>query len=900
LNGFFLKLLCFKIRRSALERDKIMDKHYSFLDIEPEMIKKWDSITDSPHSNAKPLYTILMPPPNVTGALHVGHALSSTLQDILIRFHRMRGASVCWLPGTDHAGISTQMMVERALGKEGLTRREMGREAFLRRVWDWKERTEACILDQMKRLGFSADWSRCVFTLDEIPSAHVVDAFLHLYEKGWIVRAERLVNWDPSLQTVLSDLEVVMVEEKGSLWTVAYDLEGGGTIHIATTRPETILGDGAIAVHPKDERYAALIGQNVRVPLVDRWVPIIADEGVDPNKGTGALKVTAAHDFLDFQMTQRYAKANPEKEPLFSLSIFDAYACLNETVPETFRGLDRYVARKAVLEALGPRVTHTEAITHMVPHSERSGATLEPRLTSQWFIDTTVMAKNALDAVKEGKTTFVPHEWNAYYFGWLKDPQPWCISRQLWWGHRIPAWFGPENSLFVARTAEESHRQAKAQFGKEVELHQDEDVLDTWFSSGLWPLLTFKEGRYPTNVLVTGFDIIFFWVARMMMLSVEMTGEVPFHTVVIHPLVRDEKGKKMSKTKGNVIEPMSVAQTYGVDALRFSLALSALDAQYTRFGLKDVEHARNFMTKVWNVARFLQIHNVPLSDTLPNTMGAISRWFVHACNQQQKKLTEQLERYAFHEAASGLYHFVWHLFCDWFVEFSKDALAHEEQKEEVRAVLGWSFSRILHFLHPFVPFITEKLWEEMTTQDSSALWISPWPKTLEMQEEPSIQWIMNLMGEVRKLRAGFLLQASVPLSIFMYELSPEERVILAEHRTRLMRMLSLEQMEGSMEAMPIGMRGAKIPLASSHARSALLVIPIAHLVDQKVEKIRLDKLIRETEEEKTAIAHRLQNQDFLAKAPGEIVRELEERFQAKEHRLIQLRQAFSALEDPLP
>lgn len=850
-----------------------MDKHYHFQEFESRVALKWQPLN---RSHAQP-YTIIMPPPNVTGSLHLGHALSSTVQDVLIRFKRMQGWDVLWVPGTDHAGIATQMMVEKDLAQEGKTRHDLGREKFLERVWQWKEKYAHIIVDQMKRMGFSAHWDKLCFTLDPVISAAVTQVFCTLYGKGLIYRDQRLVNWDPKLNTALSDLEVVAVSEKGSLWTLAYPMvQGEGHIHVATTRPETLFGDQAVAVHPQDSRYAHLIGQWVQIPLTERAIPIIADEAVDPQKGTGAVKVTPAHDFLDFEMGQRHH--------LESLTIFDEWACLNDKVPEGFRGMDRYAAREKVLTALKETglFIQQDSIEHTVPYSDRSGVPVEPRLTLQWFVDTQEMAQQSIKAVEEESTCFVPSEWANNYFHWLRSIRPWCISRQLWWGHRIPAWYGPEGSVFVAPTEEEALRLARHQFGKDVPLRQDEDVLDTWFSSALWPFTTLGwpedtsdlKRYYPTDVLVTGFDIIFFWVARMMMMSLEMTGKIPFRHVYIHPLIRDAYGQKMSKTKKNVVDPLELAKEYGVDALRFALIFNCGTKQHMRFSASHVEHARNFMTKIWNVSRLLFLNDVRLHQEEPQATQEVNQWIKKEMGLLIGKMTDCLEGFRFQEAAVSLYHFVWHVFCDKYVEFIKEDL-HDSSpaSKETKEFSGWGLNVILKLLHPFAPFITEHIGELMGAKES--LYGSEWPSVssgahLE-KGWASIQWMDEVIAAVRRVRSILALPPLVKTSVFIYQASDAHKQVFTKHESTIKHMALVEEAEIQSCQVPQDKKGLRLIV-----QDTTLVIPIAHLVDIALEKQKLNEQIQKLEASIKDLHERLA-QPARAKVPEEVLTSLEER-----------------------
>src|SRR5712671_2994783 len=770
----------------------MLDKTYDPKEIEARRYPEWErsgAFKAHPES-AKPPYCIVIPPPNVTGSLHMGHALDNTLQDVLIRWRRMKGDDVLWQPGTDHAGIATQMVVVRNLEQEGIglavegadvTREKGGdgnkkllnREEFLAKVWEWKAYSGGTITRQLRRLGASCDWSRERFTMDEGLSRAVRKVFVDLYKAGLIYKDKRLVNWDPKLLTAISDLEVQQVETKGHLWHIKYPVEGGDEfITVATTRPETMLGDVAVAVHPENERLRHLIGKTAILPLVGRRIPIIGDDYADPEKGTGAVKITPAHDFNDFDVGKRH--------DLPLVSVLDAEARLdlkdNEAflagVPasseldETLRlhGLDRFAARKKIverLEAMG-LLDKIEPHTHTVPHGDRSGVVIEPFLTDQWYVDAKTLAQPAMAAVRAGATTFVPKNWEKTYFEWMENIQPWCISRQLWWGHQIPAWYGPDGKVFVAETGDEALADALAFYtvngtiseaeGEKIAadasrrsqfLVRDEDVLDTWFSSALWPFSTLGwpddtpelKRYYPTDVLVTGFDIIFFWVARMMMMGLHVMKQVPFPTVYIHALVRDEKGAKMSKSKGNVIDPLHLIDDFGADALRFTLAAMAAQGRDIKLSTQRVEGYRNFATKFWNACRFAEINQcatVPSFDPA-SAKETLNRWIGHETGKAVREITEAIEAYKFNEAAGAAYRFVWNIFCDWYLELAKPVLQGVDggAKDETRAMTAWVRDEILNLLHPFTPFVTEELWQ-VTAQAGAAreglLALAPWPK----------------------------------------------------------------------------------------------------------------------------------------------------------------------------
>ncbi len=796
----------------------MIEKNYQPADIEGRMSLIWEDArafkAGRPERRSAKPFTIVIPPPNVTGSLHMGHALNNTLQDVLCRFERMRGRDVLWQPGTDHAGIATQMVVERQLmERQQPGRREMGREKFLERVWQWKEESGGTIVNQLKRLGASCDWSRERFTMDEGLSRAVIKVFVQLHREGLIYKDKRLVNWDPKLLTAISDLEVQQVEVKGSLWYLRYPIEGKtfspddptSFIVVATTRPETMLGDTGVAVHPDDDRYRHLVGKHVILPLVGRRIPIVADDYSDPEKGSGAVKVTPAHDFNDFEIGRRHN--------LPRISVFDQEGCMalvgNEDylrdLPEgalefaqELHHVERFAARKTIVSRLGDFgfLEKIEPNTHMVPHGDRSGVVLEPYLTDQWYVDAHTMAQPAIAAVREGRTKFVPENWTRTYFEWMENIQPWCISRQLWWGHQIPAWYGPDGKVFVAETEEEAVGHAlgyyveqgaiTAEEGRTMALDRnkradfikrDEDVLDTWFSSALWPFSTLGwpddtpevKRYYPTDVLVTGFDIIFFWVARMMMMGLHFMKEAPFSTVYIHRLVRDEKGAKMSKSKGNVIDPLGVIDDYGADALRFALARAAAQGHDIKLSPQLVETNRNFATKLWNACRFAEMNDCVASPNF-NPAGVqqtINKWIVHETSAAAMDVTEALESYRFNDAANAMYRFVWNVYCDWYVELAKPILlgSDEAAKAETRATVAWARDEVLKLLHPFMPFITEELWE-VTGKRDTLLALTEWPSgpgTFDPRAEAEIGWVIEVITAIRSARAEMNVNAPLPL-----------------------------------------------------------------------------------------------------------------------------------------
>ena len=826
-------------------------------------------------------YTIVIPPPNVTGSLHMGHALNSTLQDILIRFARMRGRDVLWQPGTDHAGIATQIVVERQLAEENLTRREIGREAFIDRVWRWKEQSGGAIGNQLRRLGASADWSRERFTMDPGLSEAVRKVFVDLYKQGLIYRDKRLVNWDCKLLTAISDLEVEQREVKGHLWYFRYPIEGrdGEYVTVATTRPETMLGDTAVAVHPDDPRYTGLVGKHATLPLVGRRLPIVADEYVDPEQGSGAVKITPGHDFNDFEVARRHG--------LEQINIFDQHARLNDNVPEPYRGLDRFEAREHVVEQMKDLGLLEKIEDHLytMPHGDRSGVVIEPWLTDQWFVNAASLAKPAVEAVEQGRVQFIPKQWEATYFEWMRNIQPWCISRQIWWGHQIPAWYGPDGAIFVEMSEDEARAAAEKHYGKAVELERDEDVLDTWFSSALWPFSTLGwpdktpelERYYPSDVLVTGFDIIFFWVARMIMMGVHFMGEAPFHTVYIHPLVRDLRGRKMSKSKGNIIDPLDLIDRYGADALRFTLAALAVQGRDIKLSENRVEGYRNFATKLWNAARYAQMNGCAPDPAFDpgKCRQTVNRWIVGEVAALGRRVTAALEGYRFSEAANELHRFVWHSFCDWYLEFTKPLLAgaDETAAAEARAATAWVLDRLLVLLHPIMPFITEELWAEMSPARAGPLITAEWPGPddgLGDGAAAEMEWVVGAISEIRAVRAEMNVPPAARIPLLVKDADETAAARLETHRdiiTTMARLTSIARHEG---AIPDG--AVQLVL-----EAAVLILPLAGVVDVDKEKARLQGELRKLEGEIDRLDRKLANEDFLAKAPAEVVEEQRER-----------------------
>jgi valyl-tRNA synthetase len=909
----------------------MLDKTYQPQKIEGDIYRAWQNASAfaagrPDRAQAKP-FAIVIPPPNVTGSLHMGHALNNTLQDVLVRFERMRGRDVLWQPGTDHAGIATQMVVERQLmERQEPNRRAMGREKFIERVWQWKEESGNTIVGQLERLGCSCDWSRLRFTMDEGLSRAVRKVFVDLYRAGLIYKDKRLVNWDPELLTAISDLEVEQIETKGHLWHLRYPIEGrkfdrsdpSTYIVVATTRPETMLGDTAVAVHPDDERYQHLVGKNVILPLVGRRIPIIADEYSDPEKGSGAVKITPAHDFNDFEVGRRHGlpminvltpegKLLLEHNPEFVQGI--------EPSPEfralilEFNGVFRFAARKLIVHQLEEKglMEKIEPHVHTVPHGDRSNAVIEPRLTDQWYVDAATLAKPAIDAVKRGRTTFVPKNWEATYFHWMENIQPWCISRQLWWGHQIPAWYGPDGKLFVAEDEAAARAEAKKHYGKEVALKRDEDVLDTWFSSALWPFSTLGwpdktpelARYYPTDVLVTGFDIIFFWVARMMMMGLYVMEEVPFRDVYIHALVRDEKGQKMSKSKGNVIDPLELIDTYGADALRFTLTAMAAQGRDIKLSAGRVEGYRNFATKLWNAARFADINDCkPRPDFDPaSAKVTLNRWIAGESERTLAAVTEAIQAFRFNEAAGAIYYFIWHVYCDWYLELIKPILVGGDQAaaDETRAMAASVLDRALILLHPFMPFVTEELWRKRAPAEGRAtlLMLAPWPEHQGLenaQADAEIGWLIRFISEVRSVRAEMNVPAGAKVPLVVSGASEETRARVARHQETLLRLARLDNIEFGKP--PAG--AVQIVLDE-----AVLALPLAGIIDVDAEQKRLKREIDRVGSEIRQLDAKLANEKFVSRAPEHVVEEQRERKVEAEAVAAKLEQALKRLEAAL-
>ena len=911
-----------------------MDKTYDPSEIEPRWYQTWEDAGDF---NARldadrDAYCIVIPPPNVTGSLHMGHAFQHTIMDALTRYHRMRGDNTLWQPGTDHAGIATQMVVERRLAAEGVSRHDLGREAFVDKIWDWKAESGGNITRQMRRMGSSVDWSRERFTMDEGLSKAVTEVFVRLYDEGLIYRGKRLVNWDPVLKTAVSDLEVESREEQGHLWHLRYPrTDGNGHVIVATTRPETMLGDMAVAVHPEDERYQDLVGQTLDLPLTGRRIPVIADDYVDPEFGTGCVKITPAHDFNDYAMGQRHS--------LTLLNIFDDDACINADAPEAYRGLSRFDARQRIVADLDAAGLLERIDNHklMVPRGDRTGEVLEPYLTDQWFVKTGPLAEPAIEAVESGHIRFVPDNWKNTYYQWMRNIEDWCISRQLWWGHRVPAWYDDDGQIVVGRTETEARQRWHAEHGSETEprLRQDDDVLDTWFSSALWPFTTLGwpeqtpelKAFYPTAVLVTGFDIIFFWVARMIMMGMKFAGDVPFRDIYITGLIRDAEGQKQSKSKGNVIDPVDLIDgidldalvtkrtaglmqpkkakaiekstrkdfpdgipAFGTDAVRFTFAALASTGRDIRFDLGRVAGYRNFCNKLWNAARYV-LMNTEDQDTGLNphdvvTLSAADRWIVSRLQDTERRVSNHLDAYRFDLAAQALYDFTWNEYCDWYLELSKPVLtggADAAAQRGTRRTLVRVLETLLRLMHPLMPFITEEIWQKVAPlagADGRSIALTRWPKAdadkQDAAAEADVAWLQAFILGVRRIRGEMDIPPSKPIPVLLEHATADDRERLGRFDTLiafLARTETIRVLEDD-EAAPES--------ALSLLGDMRILVPMAGLIDKNAELARLDKQITQTQADVQRAEAKLGNEGFVSRAPEAVVNQ--ERARLDSHR----------------
>ena len=918
-----------------------MDKSYDPTRIEQHWYQVWEDSGFFVPSGRGESYCIMIPPPNVTGTLHMGHAFQDTIMDALTRFHRMQGRNTLWQPGTDHAGIATQMVVERQINAEGLTRQALGRDGFVKRIWEWKEVSGGQITRQLRRMGASVDWANERFTMDDGLSAAVRETFVKLYEEGLIYRGERLVNWDPVLHTAVSDLEVISEEEEGNLWHIRYPLaDGSGHLVVATTRPETMLGDTAVAVNPSDDRYKDQIGKDVELPLCDRRIPVIADEYVDPEFGTGCLKITPAHDFNDYAVGDRHG--------LERINIFTPDASLNDNAPERYRGLDRFEARKRIVADLEARglLERTEAHRMMVPYGDRSHAVIEPYLTDQWFVKAAPLAEPAIAAVERGDIRFIPEHWSKTYFEWMRNIEDWCISRQIWWGHRIPAWYDETGNVFVGRTEEEIRK--KFGLGENVALTQDEDVLDTWYSSALWPFSTLGwpektdrlETFYPTSVLVTGFDIIFFWVARMIMFGLKFMGDVPFHEVYIHGLVRDADGNKMSKSKGNILDPLDLTDgitldeliakrttglmqphlapqiiaatrrqfpdgipAYGTDALRFTFCSLATQGRDIRFDLGRIEGYRNFCNKLWNAARFV-IMNTEGKDC--GTQGGevelsvADRWIRSELQRVEAKVIEGVAQYRFDVAAHAIYEFTWNEFCDWYLELSKPALLDESSDEATlrgtRRTLVGVLETLLRLAHPLIPFITEAIWQQVAPlagKQGDSIMLQPYPKPdedkLDPEADSEMTWVKGFVLGLRKLRGEMDISPGKRVPVLLQHASEQDLARVDAHRALLLSLARIERIDALTD-------GDGAPESATTLLGGMkLLVPLEGLIDKDAEAARLNKEIEKLNKDLTRSESKLANPNFVERAPSDVVEKEQARVREFKIAIDKLNEQLNAL-----
>ena len=894
-----------------------METKYDPQQIEQRWYQTWEKNNYFSPSGQGKSYCIMIPPPNVTGSLHMGHAFQDTIMDALTRYHRMRGYNTLWQAGTDHAGIATQMVVERQLKQENLTRHDLGRDAFIKKVWEWKSHSGGTITRQLRRMGASLDWSRERFTMDEGLSEAVHEVFVRLYDEGLIYRGKRLVNWDPVLHTAVSDLEVISEEENGHLWHMRYPLASGeGHLVVATTRPETMLGDTAVAVHPDDERYQHLIGKTVKLPLTDREIPVIADEYVDQEFGTGCVKITPAHDFNDYEVGSRHG--------LEQINIFTVDACINDNAPEAYRGLDRYEARKRIVDDLKAQNLLEKIEDHklMVPRGDRTNAVIEPFLTDQWYVKIEPLAKPAIAAVESGEIQFVPDNWKNTYYDWMRNIQDWCISRQIWWGHRIPAWYDEAGNIYVARNEQEAR--SKYQLSNDLPLRQDDDVLDTWFSSALWPFSTLGwpeqtealKTFYPTNVLVTGFDIIFFWVARMIMMGIKFTGQIPFHQVYIHGLVRDAHGQKMSKSKGNVLDPIDLIDgidleslvkkrttglmqpqmapkidkvtrkdfpdgipAFGTDALRFTFAAMASTGRDINFDLGRVEGYRNFCNKIWNAARYVFMNTEGKDCGTGNddvTLTTADRWINARLQQTAQAMQHAFANYRLDLAAQAIYDFTWNEYCDWYLELSKPVLNDENSSDSLqrgtRKTLINVLDSILRLAHPIMPFITEEIWQRVAPlvgSDGKTIMTQAYPEPnanlIDTNAIKEMEWVKNFILGIRKIRGEMNIAPGKPLPVLLQNGDDNDQQSLAKHQLLLTALARIESIQW------LDTTDSAPESAMALCGDMRILIPMAGLIDKDAELARLGKEIEKREKELERSENKLQNPSFVDRAPAEVV-----------------------------
>jgi len=880
-----------------------LPKQYDPSAVEMRWAREWieSGCFNASEVDGRPAFSIVIPPPNITGTLHMGHALTLTIQDIFVRYKRMSGFNTLWLPGTDHAGIATQMVVERDLKRQGLSRHQIGREAFIEKVWQWKDKHGNRISEQTRALGASVDWRHERFTMDEGLSKAVREVFVRLHEDGLIYRDLRLINWCPRCQTALSDLEVDLEPTAGQLWTIAYPVAGRQRrLAVATTRPETMLGDTAVAVHPEDERYRDLVGQQVELPLTGRRIPIIADaELVDPEFGTGCVKVTPAHDFNDFDTGRRHG--------LETISVIDTSGRMTDEAGAEFAGLDRFAAREKVLARLQEQdlLVNTEEYQVELSRCQRCREIVEPLLSKQWFVKVEPLARPAIEAVEQGRTVFIPRHWEKVYFEWMHNIRDWCISRQLWWGHRIPAWFCPCGGTVVARQAPERCPRCGNQ-----QLEQDEDVLDTWFSSALWPFSTLGwpertrllETFYPTSLMETGFDIIFFWVARMMMMGLRFMGEVPFRTVYLHAMVRDAQGQKMSKTKGNVIDPLQVSEQSGADALRFTLASLTAQGRDIKLSTERVEGYRHFINKIWNAARFTLMNLgdfQPGAPARPGQRSLYDRWILTRTSRTVERVRQALDGYKINEACSSLYNFFWRELCDWYLELVKPTLAGEggaEARAECQRVLVRVLDTALRLLHPFTPFVSEEIWQKLplVREAGSYLATADFPRAGDLQRdeeaERAVQLLIDAVTGVRNIRGENNLPPGKPLNAHLLSADAEVRAVLEQHAGTIANLARLEELV-------VGQPGQRPARAAVYVAEKLEVcVPMTGLVDFGAERQRLEKELKKIDGERRRSQGKLANDKFLARAPAEVVAKEKEKLAEFEARMEKLKRALEQLQ----
>ena len=846
---------------------------YIHQDVEKRIYSYWEKNKLFRPKKNKKSFSIVIPPPNVTGSLHMGHALNNSIQDLLVRYHRMNKYETLWQPGTDHAGIATQALVEKKLLSQNINKNDIGRKQFIKKVWDWKEDYGGIIINQLKKLGCSCDWSRNAFTMDENLSKSVLKVFVELYKKKLIYKAKKLVNWDTVLKTAISDLEVDQREVNSKLYHIKYPIEETEEfITIATTRPETMLGDTAVAVNPNDKRYKKLIGKNVLLPLVGKKIKIISDEYADPEQGTGAVKITPAHDFNDYEVGAR--------NKLEVLNVFTEDGKINENAPKKYIGLDRFVARKKILEDLSNEglLVKEENIKNKIPYGDRSNSAIEPFLTEQWFVDAKKLAIKAKKIVKSKKTIFFPENWSKTYFQWMNNIEPWCISRQLWWGHQIPAWYGPDKKIFVANNESEAKKNAKKYYKKEVELVRDSDVLDTWFSSGLWPFATlgwptknkYLNKFYPTSVLVTGFDIIFFWVARMLMFGMEFMKKEPFRDIYVHALVRDEKGQKMSKSKGNAIDPLELIEIYSADALRFTLLSMASPGRDVKLSEDRVKGYRNFINKLWNANNFLIQNKCEFKNTkkLPKFKININKWVYSELLETKKIVEKNIKSYRFDEAARNAYQFVWHSFCDWYLELSKTILYSNNKKDikEIRAVSGFIFKEILVLMHPFIPFVTEEIWlkNKLDNSGKNYLMFSNWisGKAKKDKDFKEVEKVINIISQIRSFKNELNVSPGSFIDISLGKINKKNQVFFKNNEIVLKKLGRINNFFN---------KDVNKPSATLVIDGDLFKLYFEENVDLNLIKENLISKQRKNETEMDKISSRLKNKNFVDRAPKHIV-----------------------------